>query len=155
MLRIIQDMAVCVHRSAIKRPHCRHVLRDIGILNTLHSIRCSRGYMIYNFLARHRHITSSLGEIMHEYIIFMFANVCSFRKKINNFIDKIVRKLYDGIHYSNLNSRLLVNMLIYYMFAMSMHFTRCIGFAIQCAKSHQITDSICMFIFCFPTSQSE
>jgi hypothetical protein len=39
MLSIIQNMSVCVYRSVIKRTHGRCVLRDVGILNMLHSVR--------------------------------------------------------------------------------------------------------------------
>jgi hypothetical protein len=33
MFSIIKNMAVCVHRSPIKRTHGRFVLRDVGTLN--------------------------------------------------------------------------------------------------------------------------
>jgi hypothetical protein len=39
MLSNIQNMAACVHRSAIKRTYGRFVLHDVGILNVLHNIR--------------------------------------------------------------------------------------------------------------------
>jgi hypothetical protein len=57
MLSIIQNMDVCVHRSAINCPHCRFVLRDVGIPNMLHSARCS-WRLIYHILARSWHITT-------------------------------------------------------------------------------------------------
>jgi hypothetical protein len=67
MFSIIQNMAVCVYRSAIKHAHGIVVLRDVGIL---HIARWSRR-LIYHILARS-------GDVMHRYIVFMFADLCSF-----------------------------------------------------------------------------
>jgi hypothetical protein len=80
---IAQDTYVCVHRSAIIRIHCRIVLRDVGILIMLHSVRCSR-WKMYNILARNGHITTKFGDVMHRYSLFMLAKLCSFWSETNN-----------------------------------------------------------------------
>jgi hypothetical protein len=91
MLSIIDDMAVCVHRSAIKRLHYRCVRCDVVILNMLHSERCS-WWLICNILTMKRHITTKFGDNMLIYMVFMFANYCSFFSETNNCIEIIVWK---------------------------------------------------------------
>jgi hypothetical protein len=93
MLSITHDMSVCVHCSAIKCLHCKIVLRDVGIPNILNNV-CYSSAVNYNtcILARNQHITTRFGNIVHIYILFLCAELCSFWSETKHFIEKKVRK---------------------------------------------------------------
>jgi hypothetical protein len=104
-LSIIQDIVACVHRSAIKRLHCRIVLCDVAILDILTQLklRCSWQYN-YNILQVIDTIQRGL-ETLCTYIISLCLQICiNFAQKLIMLLKAYSENVYEGVHYCQYRS---------------------------------------------------